>query len=406
MALRLAVVVSHPIQHFAPWHREVAKLSNVDLRVFFCCDWGSASYFDPDFQSQFNWDVPLLEGYEYEFLPIAKRPAKLRFSEVDNPAVVDTLDRFDPNVVKVFGYAHKTNWRAAKWARHRQKPLLLCSDSNGASEAPAWKRLGKQIIVSHFYQKVDGALCVGDNNRAYHQRFGLPAERLFAGSLPIDRNQLLWSVRDRALARLEIRRRHSIPGGAFVVMFCGKYSARKRPLDVIVAAQAAAKRGIPLWCLLVGEGLERKNLEKYCGEKGVTNVTLTGFVNQSTIGKYYAASDVLAVTSAFDPHPLVVSEAAAFGLPVILSDKVGCIGPSDTARPGVNATVYPCGDRARMAEAIEELYRNKTLYQQMSIAAEKIARTQDVTVAARELAEATQRLSALGPRQLGGRARN
>lgn len=398
MSVRLAVVVSHPIQHFAPWHREVAKLPAIDLRVLFCCDWGSASYFDNEFQSQFSWDVPLLEGYEYEFLPIRRRPARLTYREVDNPQIISALDRFDPDVVKVFGYAHKTNWRAAAWTKSRRKPLLLCSDSNGRSEVPVWKRLAKKAIVGRFYRKVDGALCVGDNNRAYHRGFGMPAERLFVGSLPIDRNHLLRSASDRVLARQEIRKTHGIPEAAFVIIFCGKYSPRKRPLDLVAAAQVAAARGVPVWCLLVGEGSERRAIEKYCLDNTVRNTVLTGFVNQSSIAKYYVAADVLAVTSEDDPHPLVISEAATFGLPAIVSDRVGCIGPSDTARAGINAMVYPRGNRNALADAIEELYRNQPLYCRMSTAAEKIARTQDVSVAARELVEAARRLSALGPR--------
>src|ERR1051325_7193364 len=110
MTLRLAIIVSHPIQHFAPWHREVAKLPGIDLRVFFCCDWGLASYVDPEFNVPLEWDIPLVEGYEHEFLSIERRPKRLNFWQVDNPTVCDALERFNPHVLKVFGYAHITNW--------------------------------------------------------------------------------------------------------------------------------------------------------------------------------------------------------------------------------------------------------------------------------------------------------
>src|SRR5215813_4301465 len=108
MSIRLAVVVSHPIQHFAPWHREIARLEGVDLRVLFCCDWGVNEYRDPEFQIDVKWDIPLLEGYEHEFLPVKRRPERLSFWEVDNPTVGAVLDRFTPDVVQVFGYARRT----------------------------------------------------------------------------------------------------------------------------------------------------------------------------------------------------------------------------------------------------------------------------------------------------------
>jgi glycosyltransferase involved in cell wall biosynthesis len=398
MTTRLAIVVSHPIQHFAPWHRELATIKEVDLRVFFCCDWGAGDYFDTEFQSTFKWDIPLLEGYEHEFLKIGKRPTSLNYWQVDNPEVEGALDRFNPDVVKVFGYAYKTNWRVAQWSKRKHKPLLLYSDSNGRTSTPALKRVVKRTIVGRFYSKVDGALFVGDNNFAYHYAFGVPKERLFPGSLPIDQEQLLRAVSDRAQARREVREKHGIPRDAFVVMFCGKYTANKRPVDLIAAGWAAFQDGVPIWTLLVGEGPYRSEMETFSIGKGVNNTILTGFVNQSMIPNYYAAADVIAVTSRLDNHPLVISEAGTFGLPAIVSDTVGCVGAKDTARPGVNAIIYPCGDQQKLLDAIECFYRDAARYHEMSEGAVEIAKTQDVTVAAKDLASAVQQLHKLGPR--------
>ena len=399
MTTRLAILVSHPIQHFAPWHRELAKMKDLDLRVYFYCDWGLASYVDPEFQIPVEWDIPLLEGYAHEFLPISRRPTRLNFWQVDNPTVGEALDHFNPDVIKVFGYAYRTNWRVAAWASRRRRPLLLYSDSNARVRTTGWKRLAKEMIVRRFYARVDGALFVGDNNLAYHERYGLPRERLFPGVLPIDLGQLHKAVPDRESARRAVRERLRIPPEAFVVMLCGKYIPRKRPLDLVMAAHGAAQKGRPVWSLLVGEGPEREKIEGYCRTEQVNNAVLTGFVNQSSIPEYYAAADAIAVTSQYDPHPLVVSEGASFGLPVIVSDEVGCIGPNDTARPGVNAVVYPCGDPERLREAIESLYLDRPLHSRMSTASRQISEEQDVTVAARELASAVQQLRAMGPRR-------
>ncbi len=71
MSFRLAIVISHPIQYYAPIYRELAKLPGLELKVFFACDWGVQPSLDPGFGQTFAWDVPLLEGYAHEFLPIA-----------------------------------------------------------------------------------------------------------------------------------------------------------------------------------------------------------------------------------------------------------------------------------------------------------------------------------------------
>ncbi len=398
MPIRLAIIVSHPIQYFAPWHRELAKISDLELKVFFCCDWGLNSYVDPQFKTEVKWDISLLEGYAHEFLPIARRPERLGFWEVDNPAVTTALDRFQPDVVKIFGYAHRTNWRAASWTRRNGRPLLMYSDSNARTLPVWWKRLIKRPIVRSFYNKyVDGAMFVGENNYNYHSQYGLPAQRLFRGALPIECRRLLATVQDREAIRQSLRQQFRIPDHAFVVLFCGKLTPGKRPLDVVMAAHILS-RTRPVWALIVGEGERRVAIETLCKTKGVQNVHLAGFVNQSKVSHYYAAAEVIAVTSELDAHPLVVSEAACFGLPVIISSKVGCIGSNDSAQPGRNAIVYPCGDVKALAAAIDKLWRDHDLYQRMSAKSSEIAASQDVTVAAEQLASAERQLHSIGRR--------
>src|SRR5262249_21146220 len=160
----------------------------------FCCDFGLAEYRDLEFQQSFKWDIPLVDGYEHEFLPIARRPTRFDFWDLDNPQVGLALDRFDPDVVQVFGYVQRTNWRVAAWTHRQRKPLLLFSDSNARARTVWWKWVAKQIVVRRFYSYLSGAFYIGDNNLAYHLRYGLPRERLFPGMYPIDRDRLLRAV--------------------------------------------------------------------------------------------------------------------------------------------------------------------------------------------------------------------
>jgi glycosyltransferase involved in cell wall biosynthesis len=153
-----------------------------------------------------------------------------------------------------------------------------------------------------------------------------------------------------------------------------------------------------VWAVLVGEGPERAAIEEHCRSENLGNAILTGFVNQATIARYYAASDALALTSAYEPFGLVVSEGASFGLPVIVSDRVGCAGPQDVARAGVNAIVYECGNVEGLQGAIESMYLDRQLYERMSDESVRISQGQDVTVAAKCLAAAAQQLREIGPR--------
>ncbi len=385
---RLAVVVSHPIQHFAPLYRELAAQGRVDLRVLFCCDWGVRAYHDPAFDRVVEWDVPLLEGYDHEFLPIVRRPREISFLEVDNPGVGARLEAFAPDVVLVHGYGCRTMWRAVSWARRNGALALLSSDSHAGRPTATWKRLLKRAIVGLFYRRLDGALAVGASNRAYHERFGLPAGRIFPAVLPVDGGRLLSRTGDRAQARKAVRESLGVPEGAVVALFCGNLTPWKRPGDFAEAIDRGAKVEPRLRGLVVGDGPERPAVESIARRADRRSLHLAGFVNQSEIGRYYAAADLLVLTSERDAHPLVVTEALFFGLPVVLSDRIGCIGPEDTARPGTNALVFPCGDVARLSALLVDLTRDPERRNGLGEGSRSIAPLHDAGEAARLLSNA------------------
>ena len=76
---RLAYLVSHPIQYQAPLLRRISVEANIDLTVFFCSDLSVQTYLDDGFGQAVQWDVPLLEGYRYEFLPAIGNRRRLFF---------------------------------------------------------------------------------------------------------------------------------------------------------------------------------------------------------------------------------------------------------------------------------------------------------------------------------------
>jgi len=289
-------------------------------------------------------------------------------------------------------------WRVAAWCRQHSVPLMISSDSNANATGAIWKRAAKAFIVGRFYNYLDAAFSSGDNNRLYHMKYGMPQERIFPGALPIDCGRLLESVGAPAAARLETRKNHGIPDDAFVVMYAGKLIPLKCPSHLLEAIERCAQEGIEVWGMLVGEGAERSKLEKHIAQRGIRTVVMTGFVNQSAIGFYYAAADAITLMSSYEPKGLTVPEAGVFGCPAILSDRVGCIGPSDSARPGENALVYSWSDIEAFAGRIVRLFDDRPLLRSMSEAARRIALSQDVRETALQLAEASSKLKQMGRR--------
>ncbi len=386
--MRVAVINTHPIQHFAPLWREIASTGEVELKVFYCSDWGTKEYADPGFDTVFKWDVDLLSGYDSEFLPIRARPRALGFWETDNPAMGNALSRFSPDVVVIFGYSHLADWRALAWAMRHEARVLVFTDSELKHHRSVWRRLAKQLVVRGFLSQVDGVLPIGNCNAEYYRHYGVPSDIMYRCAYPVDGARFLSSVQDVQATRVMIRNKLGIPLNDFAFASVGKYIARKRHGDLIRAwvrlPEAARKRS---WVVFVGEGPLRSDLEKQVFETGARAV-LTGFVNQAEIPAYFAACDALVVASETDAHPLVVTESLFFGRPVIASDAIGCIGPDDTVRDGENGVVYPCGDIDRLADAMARLLEDRELCQRLGERSLEIAEGQETRAAARKFNEA------------------
>jgi len=85
-AIRLALVVSHPIQYFVPLYRRLARRSDMILKVFFTWHVGKAAVEDRGFKQAVSWDIPMTEGYPFELVPnISHRPGTHRFLGLHNP---------------------------------------------------------------------------------------------------------------------------------------------------------------------------------------------------------------------------------------------------------------------------------------------------------------------------------
>jgi len=252
-------------------------------------------------------------------------------------------------------------------------------------------------VVGRFYDDLSGALAVGESNRAYHRFFGLEEDRIFPGVLPADGQRLLGALPDVAGARREVRAGLGLPEDAVVALFCGNLTPWKRASDLVAAVGLA---GEPVWGLVVGDGPERERVAAAAAASG--RVRLAGFVNQSAIPRYYAAADLLVVPSERDAHPLVVTEALFFGLPIVVSDAVGCVGAGDTAQAGRNALVFPREEISVLAGLLADLASDPGKRARFGVESRRIAAEHDAPTAARLLAAAVRSVVRMGPRRKRG----
>ena len=135
------------------------------------------------------------------------------------------------------------------------------------------------------------------------------------------------------------------------MLFVGKLIETKRPGDLILAAGLLGRNRAEQQLVMVGDGRLRSELEALACAQEVS-LTMLGFRNQSELPSIYRAADVLVVpSSAEETWGLVVNEAQACGVPVLLSDEVGCA--NDLVRDSSTGRVYSMGDVPALAKALK-----------------------------------------------------
>jgi glycosyltransferase involved in cell wall biosynthesis len=364
---RLAIVASHPIQHFVPLYRELAKQSDLELRVFFCARIGLDAYLDPGFGVEFRWETNLLEGYESEFLEGAEKVKTASFWSIYGHDLAARLSRFKPDIVQVYGYAQLAALRTLSWCTLHRVPVLMMSDSELVHHRPLHVRAVKKALLPALYRRVSGFLTIGDNNEAYLRHYGVDARRMFRSPYPTNDDHFLAALAKRGELRSQARAKLGIAESAFVALFVGKLIERKRPGDLLAAVeQARQQSGRDLVAVFAGDGALRGQLEEQLRRAGAECARFAGFINQAELPSMYALADVVAHPADNDPHPIAVTEGVLMGLPAVVSSKVGSVGATDTVRRDKNGLVFTVGDVRGFAAALVRLASDRELYQRMS----------------------------------------
>jgi glycosyltransferase involved in cell wall biosynthesis len=366
--VRFAIVVSHPIQHYVHLFRAVSQLKGLQTKVFFCTRLGVEPYRDREMQTEIKWAGDLLAGYDHEFLPDGDTIKGTTFREVDNPSVTTALAGFKPEVVMQYGYTQFTQLRALAWCRLHGIPSLMVGDSENKRARTGLRSVARAAVLRVLLRQYAGFLTVSDRNRGFYRDFAIPESRLFRVPFTLDESAYLEARAHRDVHRREIRNRYGIADDAFVFLNVGKLSGYKRASDVVASVATVAQRtDLPRrpHVLICGDGAEREALVEQIRESHAP-ATVAGFVNIDELPKYYAAADVLVHASEIENYGHICAESAAIGLPMILSDQVGAIGPTSVARPDVNALIYPCGDRAALTNAMLRLMQDDDLFRRMA----------------------------------------
>ncbi|HYM15524.1 MAG TPA: glycosyltransferase family 4 protein [Dehalococcoidia bacterium] len=384
--VRVAHLVSHPIPYFAPLYRELARRDEIDLTVYFYSDATVHSFRDAEFDREVAWDAPLLDGYRSRILPSATRTDIAgRFLKRPNWDIVRDIARCRYDVVWLHGYAHLTTWLALVAARLTGARVLVRDEQTLLHARPLHRRALRELALRALYSQAS-ALVIGRENRRHVRRYGVPQARAFPAPYCVDNDAFRRRAAELAPQRAELRARFGITDDAPVVLFAGKLIEKKQPL-LLIEAFARLRARQPAWLLIVGDGPLRARAEALVRRLCVPGVRFPGFLNQSEMPAAYAAADVFVLPSKLhETWGLVVNEAMNFGLPVVVTDRVGCA--EDLVRPGENGFVVPHRSAAALAAALAKLAADAPLRAAFGARSRQIVARYSIAAAADGIAAA------------------
>ena len=358
--MKLAVVTSHVIQYQAPLLRKIAASADIDLKVYFNWGFGVEEMRDPGFNVTVKWDIPLLEGYDHKFLKNSSLRPSSKFWGQINFGIVPELAKRRYDAVLLFGWSLFTNWLVFLTAFIIGTRVILLAESPLSHELTKKKtrRFLRKLIFGVLFRLVDKFLYIGEENRKFYEYYGVPKEKLFFAPYAVENDRLFAAAEELWDRKPDLKQELGLRPYQPVILFVGKFMEKKRPLDLLrayeIAAKAAITRNGSPALVFVGDGILRPKLENYSRMHGLCDVRLVGFKNQTDLPRFYALADIFVLPSGIgETWGLVTNEAMCFGLPVIVSDMVGC--SADLIRPNENGFVFPVGDIGKLAEHLSFL---------------------------------------------------
>jgi glycosyltransferase involved in cell wall biosynthesis len=362
---RVAILVTNPIQYFAPLFAQLAQQPEFDLTVLYCSLQGAQAERDPGFGISIAWDRPVLEGYRYKLVRNYWRWGSGRFFSYVNPGIIHELRAGAYDAVIVFGWGHLSAWLAFAGARLSGTPWILYGDSVSIfDEENGWlKRKLKRAILRPLFRKTSAFLVMGRFNQGFYDSYGVPRGKCFRMPYPVDNDFFSRAAEKARGRRTEVRARYGIPAHAIVVLFVGKLIPLKHAQDLLDTLKHLQPSIPDLGAVFVGEGQLRADLEAYSARHSLKNVFILGFKNQTEVPEIYAMSDIFLMPSSHDKWGLVINEAMACGLSVVVSDRAGAW--ADLVKNGENGFVYRCGQLAALERAIRAIALDPALRERM-----------------------------------------
>jgi glycosyltransferase involved in cell wall biosynthesis len=248
-------------------------------------------------------------------------------------------------------------------------PVSVETDTQFAANDPAWKRLAKAIIYRPMFRLPAVFLPGGRRQAAYLHRYGVEERRIQIARMTVDVEKMLaYSGSIQPETKSAILRRYGIPEQGAKILFVGRLEPHKGLVDLVEAFDRLRVENRAVSLIIAGDG----SLSDWARHQASPerSIYYLGRLAGEQVWDAYEISDIFVLPSHFEPWGLVVNEAMAFGLPVIASDRVGCV--DDLVQQNRSGFVVPAGSPDELRSALELLVTNPDMRKRMGIEGRRV----------------------------------
>lgn len=278
-----------------------------------------------------EWRVESRAEHKPLFADVSKEMKKTVLS-----ALTRRLEEISPDVVVVSGYFYPAMREAARWAKQNGRGTILLSESNYFDRKRFF--LTEQLKGAWLRRHFDACFVGGARSQQYHEYLGFPSHQIWSG-YDVVNNDYFYCKADEARSRLsEIKKDLHLPEKYF--LYVGRFSPEKN-LDRLLMSFAKLSRepaASGWWLVMTGGGPLEKKLREMCDREQIPNVIWSGFQQLDLLPAFYSGASALILPSVSEPWGLVVNEAMACSLPVLVSNRCG--SALDLVDQGVNGWTF------------------------------------------------------------------
>jgi 1,2-diacylglycerol 3-alpha-glucosyltransferase len=267
--------------------------------------------------------------------------------------LIAVLNQISPDAIAISGYSQFGMLTALIWSCLRNQPAILLSESK---ENDAIRSFLKEWFKSKIVQLYRAAVVGGQIHKRYLIKLGIPDEAIFLG----------YNVVGNEAFHLD-RLQWLLPPLNTPYFLAINRFINKKNLPFLISAYAAYRQAVGerAWKLvLCGDGELRPQIEQQIIELGLTNfIDLPGFLQQEELLPYFAHARCFIHSSIQEQWGLVVNEAMAAGLPVIVSNSCGCF--EDLVLEGINGFGFDLENKQQLIDLMIDVSSEKFNLEQM-----------------------------------------